>query len=95
MNRALRGRWVGPIQWGNCVLQGAWLWMRHAKHIVRPVIRWRRGALFPHLLLLTRGNRLWHFLRLPPRHRRFPPLWRGRFHCLSVRALSEFLNSGV
>jgi hypothetical protein len=79
--------------WGNCVLQGVWLWVRHAKQVVRPLIRWRRGALFPHLLLLTKRNRVWHFLRLPPRRRPFPPLWRGRFHCFAFHALPEFLKT--
>jgi hypothetical protein len=75
------------------VLQGVWLWARHAKQVVRPLIRWRQGALFPHLLLVTKRNRVWHFLRLAPRRRPFPPLWRGRFHCFAFRALPEFLKT--
>jgi len=92
MNRARLGRRVGPVQWGNCVMQGVWLWVRHAKHIVRPMCRWRRNALFPHLLLVTKRNRVWHFLRLGPRPRYCSLLWRGRFHCFSLRALPEFLE---
>lgn len=85
MKRARLGHWVGPVRWGNCLLQGVGFWIRHANHIVRPMVRRRRGALFPHLLFVTRRDRVWHFSRLE--RRRFPPWWRGRFHCLSRRSL--------
>ena len=92
MHRKFRGRRAGPLRWGNCMLQGAWLWLRHPDRVVRPLFRRRAGCLFPHLLLVARSGHVWHWIRARGQTRRFPPFWRGRFHCFHERLLPEFLK---
>src|SRR5262249_51628093 len=93
VNRQLRGRRAGRVQWGNCVVQGLWLWMHRTRHVGYPILRRRRGSLFPHFLLVTDRGRVWHFMRIGRENWRFFPIWQGRFHCFPARCLTDFVQT--